>query len=73
MCIDESRLNLPSEIVPATYKKAVRPPRPATVRQGGEGTYRAPRTERDDYRKKENAPDGYRPSFAGVGRGAPRD
>ncbi|OBZ66223.1 40S ribosomal protein S10-A [Grifola frondosa] len=40
-------LNLPNEIVPATHKKAVRPPRPAGVRPGGgEGTYRAPRGDR---------------------------
>ena len=67
------RLNLPAEIVPATHKKAVRPPRPANVRQGGEGAYRAPRGDRDDYRKKESAPGEYRPQFAGVGRGAPRE
>ncbi|EPQ52508.1 hypothetical protein GLOTRDRAFT_64203 [Gloeophyllum trabeum ATCC 11539] len=68
-------LHLPAEIVPQTHKKAVRPPRPANVRPGtgGEGTYRAPRGDRDDYRKKESAPGEYRPQFAGVGRGAPRD
>ncbi|KAI0819276.1 Plectin/S10 domain-containing protein [Trametes gibbosa] len=63
-------LNLPSEIVPATHKKAVRPNRPAQVRgPGGEGAYRAPRGDRDDYRKKEGAPGEFRPQFAGVGRG----
>ncbi|CDO71797.1 hypothetical protein BN946_scf184939.g21 [Trametes cinnabarina] len=68
------RLNLPSEIVPATHKKAVRPPRPAQVRgPGGEGAYRAPRGDREDYRKKEGAPGEFRPQFAGVGRGAPRE
>lgn len=71
------RLHLPSEIVPATHKKAARPPRPAQVRPGGEGgregAYRAPRGDRDDYRKKESAPGEYRPQFAGVGRGAPRE
>lgn len=69
------RLHLPSEIVPATHKKAARPARPATVRPGGgDGAYRAPRGDRDDYRKKEGgAPGEYRPQFAGVGRGAPRD
>lgn len=67
------RLNLPTEIVPATHKKAARPPRPANIRQGGEGAYRAPRGDRDDYRKKESAPGEYRPQFAGVGRGAPRE
>lgn len=71
-----SRLHLPAEIVPATHKKAARPPRPAGVRPGGgEGAYRAPRGDRDDYRKKEGggAPGEFRPQFAGVGRGAPRD
>lgn len=72
------RLNLPSEIVPSTHKKAVRPPRPAQVRgPGGEGAYRPPRGDRgdrDDYRKKEGgAPGEFRPQFAGVGRGAPRE
>ncbi|RDX43500.1 hypothetical protein OH76DRAFT_1447042 [Lentinus brumalis] len=68
-------LNLPTEIVPATHKKAARPPRPAQVRgPGGEGAYRAPRGgDREDYRKKEGAPGEFRPQFAGVGRGAPRD
>ncbi|KAI0351782.1 hypothetical protein OH77DRAFT_1486906, partial [Trametes cingulata] len=62
-------LNLPSEIVPATHKKAARPPRPAQVRgPGGEGAYRAPRGDREDYRKKEGAPGEFRPQFAGVGR-----
>ncbi|KAK2459910.1 hypothetical protein APHAL10511_008110 [Amanita phalloides] len=65
-------LHLPAEIVPATHKKTPRPPRPAQVRQGGEGTYRAPRGDRDDYRKKEDAPANYRPQYAGVGRGNPR-
>ena len=72
------RLNLPSEIVPATHKKQARPPRPAGVRPGGgDGAYRAPRGgDRDDYRKKEGgsgAPGEYRPQFAGVGRGGPRE
>ncbi|EED80117.1 40S ribosomal protein S10 [Postia placenta Mad-698-R] len=67
-------LNLPAEIVPSTHKKAVRPPRPATVRPGGgDGAYRAPRGDRDDYRKKEDAPGEFRPRFAGVGRGGPRE
>ncbi|KAI9000484.1 Plectin/S10 domain-containing protein [Trametes punicea] len=67
-------LNLPSEIVPATHKKAARPPRPAQVRgPGGEGAYRPPRGDREDYRKKESAPGEFRPQFAGVGRGAPRE
>ena len=68
------RLHLPAEIVPATHKKAARPPRPAGVRAGGEGAYRAPRGDRDEYRKKEGgAPSEFRPQFAGVGRGAPRE
>ncbi|KIY63893.1 hypothetical protein CYLTODRAFT_381602 [Cylindrobasidium torrendii FP15055 ss-10] len=69
-------LHLPTEIVPATHKKAPRPQRPATVRPGGgDGAYRAPRGDRDDYRsKKESAGGDFRPSFAGgVGRGAPRE
>ncbi|KAJ7592542.1 Plectin/S10 domain-containing protein [Mycena floridula] len=68
-------LHLPAEIVPATHKKAARPARPATVRQGGEGAYRPPRGgDREDYRKKEGAPGEFRPSFVGgVGRGAPRE
>ncbi|KAF9065543.1 Plectin/S10 domain-containing protein [Rhodocollybia butyracea] len=71
-------LHLPAEIVPATHKKAARPPRPAGVRQGGgDGAYRAPRGDRGgdrgEYRKKEEgAPGEFRPQFAGVGRGAPR-
>ncbi|KAG8760018.1 hypothetical protein FRC14_004345 [Serendipita sp. 396] len=73
-------LNLPTEIVPATHKKAARPPRPATVRPGGGeggGAYRAPRGDRDEYRRrddggdKEGAPQEFRPRYAGVGRGAP--
>jgi len=74
-------LHLPNEIVPATHKRAARPPRPANVRGpggsgGGEGAYRAPRGDRDEYRKKDGgAPGEYRPQFsgAGVGRGAPRE
>ncbi|TFK99370.1 Plectin/S10 domain-containing protein [Pterulicium gracile] len=70
-------LHLPAEIVPTTHKRAPRPARPATVRPGagGDGAYRAPRGERDDYRKKEGgAPGEFRPQFAGgVGRGAPRE
>ncbi|KAG7089210.1 hypothetical protein E1B28_010912 [Marasmius oreades] len=66
-------LNLPAEIVPSTHKKPARPPRPAGVRAGGEGAYRPPRGDRDSYRKKEDAPGEFRPQFAGVGRGAPRE
>lgn len=70
-------LHLPAEIVPATHKKAARPPRPAGVPRtgGGDGAYRAPRGDRDEYRRREDkeggAPGEYRPRFAGVGRGAP--
>lgn len=70
-------LHLPAEIVPATHKKAVRPPRPATGPR--DGAYRAPRGDRgdrDDYRRREKtegAPGEFRPQFAGVGRGAPRE
>lgn len=69
-----NRLNLPSEIVPATHKKANRPARPGAP-SGAPGAYRPPRPEggdRDGYRKKEGtgAEAGYRPRFAGVGRGA---
>ncbi|KAI0090961.1 Plectin/S10 domain-containing protein [Irpex rosettiformis] len=67
-------LHLPTEIVPATHKKAARPARPAGIRSGGEGAYRAPRPDREEYRKKDSAPSGeFRPQFAGVGRGAPRE
>lgn len=71
-------LHLPQEIVPATYKKQARPPRPAQV-GGRDGAYRAPRGDRgdrDDYRRRdkaEGAPGEFRPQFAGVGRGAPRE
>jgi len=74
-------LHLPEEIVPATHKKAARPARPAAVggggRGGGEGAYRAPRGDRDEYRrggdeKEGGAPASWRPSY-GVGRGGPRE
>ncbi|ETW83478.1 hypothetical protein HETIRDRAFT_439800 [Heterobasidion irregulare TC 32-1] len=71
-------LHLPTEVVPETHRKPARA-RPAQVRAGGDGAYRAPRGDRDDYRrrddggKKEGAPGEYRPQFAGVGRGAPRE
>lgn len=68
------RLHLPNEIVPATHKRAARPPRPATVRPGaGEaGAPRPPRGDQEGYRRKEGgAPGDYRASFAGVGRGGP--
>ena len=73
------RLHLPAEIVPATHKKAARPPRPAGPTRGpqrdGEGGGFRPRGDRDDYRgkKEEGAPEGFRPQWGGVGRGAPRE
>ncbi|KAH8112687.1 Plectin/S10 domain-containing protein [Phellopilus nigrolimitatus] len=60
-------LHLPQEIVPSTYKKQARPQRPAQARDWG---------DRDDYRRRdkaEGAPGEFRPQFAGVGRGAPRE
>ncbi|KAH9996965.1 Plectin/S10 domain-containing protein [Russula compacta] len=76
-------LHLPAEVVPETHRKPVRS-RPAQARPGGsggggEGTYRAPRGDREDYRrrddggKKDGAPGEFRPQFAGVGRGGPRE
>jgi len=74
-------LHLPAEVVPETHRKPVRT-RPAHARpggSGGEGAYRAPRGDREDYRrrddggKKDGAPGEFRPQFAGVGRGGPRE
>ncbi|EJU04904.1 hypothetical protein DACRYDRAFT_93315 [Dacryopinax primogenitus] len=76
-------LHLPVEIVPATHKKAARPPRPAGTRggrEGGDGAYRArgDRGDRDGYRRRDDgekkeggAPGEFRPRFMGVGRGRP--
>jgi len=71
-------LHLPAEIVPATHKKAARPPRPAGIRggAGADGAYRAPRGDRDDYRRRDakeesGAPADFRPRYGGVGRGQP--
>lgn len=72
-------MHLPTEIVPATHKKAARPQRPANVRGGGgDGVYRPPRGDRDEYRRRDDggkeesgAPSEFRPKFSGVGRGAP--
>ncbi|KLO12571.1 hypothetical protein SCHPADRAFT_412557 [Schizopora paradoxa] len=79
-------LHLPAEIVPATHKKAVKPVSARSGRVGGgDGAYRPPRGdrgERDEYRrrdrdeggkKEDGAPGEFRPRFAGVGRGAPRE
>ncbi|KAH9814185.1 Plectin/S10 domain-containing protein [Melampsora americana] len=68
-------LNLPSEIVPATFKKVQRAT-PAGRPQQSTGAYRPPRGEggdREGYRKKDggNAEGGFRPKFAGIGRGSP--
>ncbi|KAH9020582.1 Plectin/S10 domain-containing protein [Lactarius pseudohatsudake] len=63
-------LHLPAEVVPETQ---------ARPGGGGEGAYRPPRGDRDDYRrrddggKKDGAPGEFRPQFAGVGRGGPRE
>ncbi|KAF9783992.1 Plectin/S10 domain-containing protein [Thelephora terrestris] len=68
-------LHLPGEIVPATHKKVVRPARPAPTRgpqRDGEGGGYKPR-DREGYRGKDTAPEGFRPQYAGVGRGGPRE
>lgn len=72
-----SRLHLPEEIVPATHKKAARPQRASARPGAGDGTYRAPRGDRDEYRRRDDgekggAPGGFKPSY-GVGRGGPRE
>jgi small subunit ribosomal protein S10e len=69
-------LHLPAEIVPATHKKPARAPRPAGIRAGGDGAYRAPRGDRgdrDDYRRRDDgekkeggAPGEFRPRFRGA-------
>ncbi|KAK4703209.1 small subunit ribosomal protein S10e, partial [Phenoliferia sp. Uapishka_3] len=70
-------LHLPAEIVPATFKKAVRAARPGAPAAREGGAYRAPRADGEQsYRRaegKDQAPgDSYKPRFAGVGRGGPR-
>lgn len=71
-------LHLPAEVVPETHRKPARAARPAAVRSGGDER-RAPRGDRDDYRRRDDAgkgagaPGEYRPQFAGVGRGGPRE
>ncbi|KAN0113630.1 Plectin/S10 domain containing protein [Russula decolorans] len=75
-------LHLPAEVVPETHRKPART-RPAQARTGGggggEGGYRGSRGDRDDYRRrddggrKDGAPGEFRPQFAGVGRGGPRE
>jgi len=57
-------LHLPQEIVPATFKKAVRAARPGAPAQR-DGAYRAPRAGGDEgYRRKEGAGDDFRPRFS---------
>lgn len=66
-------LHLPSEIVPNTLKRPTRAA-PAQARAGG--AYRAPRTEgegRGEYRSAKTGGDDFKPKYAGVGRGAPRE
>ncbi|CAO3657827.1 unnamed protein product [Umbelopsis vinacea] len=59
-------LNLPTEIVPATLKKAARPAAPRRAAEGPRG----PRGDRDDYRRKEGASGEFKPEFrGGLGRG----
>ena len=79
-------LHLPAEVVPETHRKPART-RPAQARTGGggdrgEGGYRGSRGDRgdrEDYRRrddggrKDGAPGEFRPQFAGVGRGGPRE
>merc|ERR1712071_611762 len=70
-------LHLPSEIVPQTHKKPVRPAAAARPAGRPDGAYRPPRGgDRDGYRRRDDgdAKEGsgeFRPRFAGVGRGAP--
>ncbi|KAI9278013.1 Plectin/S10 domain-containing protein [Sporodiniella umbellata] len=59
-------LNLPQEIVPATMKKTVRPASAAPRRNfGGDREGRAPRGDRDNYRRKEGASGDFKPEFRG--------
>ncbi|KAI9280317.1 Plectin/S10 domain-containing protein [Umbelopsis sp. AD052] len=54
-------LHLPTEIVPATLKKAARPAAPRRAAEGPRG----PRGDRDDYRRKEGASGEFKPEFRG--------
>ncbi|RCI06026.1 hypothetical protein CU098_013415 [Rhizopus stolonifer] len=59
-------LNLPQEIVPATLKKTARPASAAPRRNfGGDREGRAPRGDRDNYRRKEEASGDFKPEFRG--------
>ncbi|KAG2176279.1 hypothetical protein INT43_005513 [Umbelopsis isabellina] len=61
-------LHLPTEIVPATLKRAARPAAPR--RPAGEGREGGFRRDRDDYRRKEGASGEFKPEFrGGLGRG----
>ncbi|SAM07702.1 hypothetical protein [Absidia glauca] len=64
-------LNLPTEIVPATLKKAARPAAPRRAFGEGREGARGPRGgDRDDYRRKEAASGDFKPEFrGGFGRG----
>ncbi|CEG72929.1 Putative 30S ribosomal protein S10e [Rhizopus microsporus] len=63
-------LHLPQEIVPATMKKTARPASSAPRRTfGGDREGRAPRGDRDNYRRKEGASGDFKPEFrGGMGR-----
>ncbi|KAG1074516.1 hypothetical protein G6F41_001691 [Rhizopus arrhizus] len=63
-------LHLPTEIVPATMKKTARPASSAPRRNfGGDREGRAPRGDRDNYRRKEGASGDFKPEFrGGLGR-----
>ncbi|CAO3599808.1 unnamed protein product [Absidia cylindrospora] len=58
-------LNLPTEIVPATMKKAARPAAPRRAFGEGREGGRGPRGDRDDYRRKEGASGDFKPEFRG--------
>ncbi|KAI8338196.1 Plectin/S10 domain-containing protein [Chlamydoabsidia padenii] len=59
-------LNLPTEIVPATLKKAARPAAPRRAFGEGREGGRGPRGgDRDDYRRKEAASGDFKPEFRG--------
>ncbi|CEG71803.1 hypothetical protein CU097_015181 [Rhizopus azygosporus] len=62
-------LHLPQEIVPATLKKTARPASAPRRTFGGDREGRAPRGDRDNYRRKEGASGDFKPEFrGGLGR-----
>ncbi|CEG77028.1 Putative 30S ribosomal protein S10e [Rhizopus microsporus] len=62
-------LHLPQEIVPATLKKTARPASAPRRPFGGDREGRAPRGDRDSYRRKEGASGDFKPEFrGGLGR-----